>query len=447
LVRPVVAGTISFGRLRRSGARHGGSRRLRIAYVSADFGVPFLGRKGASVHVRRLTSALAGRGHEVLVLTPVRGEGAAEPAGCRVFEIPFSRELAGVYELLKHEQIGRDTRLPKDVRNLLYSLWLENRAALLLDGLRPDLVYERYSLMGTAGLRLAERFGAPHILEVNAPLVEEQQEQRGLSLPAVARHLQDMVFTGADEIVVVSQWLAEYVAAAGADPKRVTVLPNAADTELFRPGSARGELRRRLGWDDRFVVGFVGTMKNWHGVPTLLDALKHLGAPRSRFRLLLVGDGPELSGLKERVAVEGLTEAVFLAGEVAHDSVPQWLEAMDVAVVPYAPTAASYFSPIKLFECMSMGRPVVAASLGQVAQIIEEGRTGWLYPPGNDERLAERIDWLARNHDAAANAGAAARAHVLAHHTWARNAEAVEEIAGRAMRRRAAVGPIMGKGD
>ncbi len=417
---------------------------MRIAYVTADFGVPFLGRKGASVHVRRLTGALADRGHEVLVFTPVRGEDAAEPPGCRVFEIPFSRELAGVYELLKQEQLCRDNRLPKDLRNLLYSPWLENQAARLLEGLRPDLVYERYSLLGTAGLRLADRFDAPHILEVNAPLVEEQQEQRGLSLPIVARHLQDKIFTGADEIVVVSQWLADYVAAAGAEPQRVTVLPNAADTDLFRPGSARGELRRRLGWDDRFVIGFVGTMKSWHGVPSLLDAMKHLGAPRSRFRLLLVGDGPELAGLKERVAVEGLTEAVHLAGEVQHDSVPQWLEAMDVAVVPYAPTAASYFSPIKLFECMAMGRPVVAASVGQVAQIIKEGRTGWLYPPGNDERLAERLFWLSQNQAAAASAGAAAREQVMAHHTWARNAEVVEEIAGRALRRRSADRSVAG---
>ena len=111
-----------------------------------------------------------------------------------------------------------------------------------------------------------------------------------------------------------------------------------------------------------------------------------------------------------------------------------------VALVPYAASADVYFSPVKLFEYMSSGLPVVAARIGQTEKVIEHGRTGWLYAAGESDELAERIRWLSENRTAAEAAGAAAREQVLTHHTWRHNAMRVERIASRAIeRRRAAV--------
>ena len=410
---------------------------MKIAYVTADFGVPLMGTKGASVHVRRMVGALSDRGHEVLVLTPNCGEGTTDELACEVAEIPLAGALPIVYDQLKREKHLGSKRVSKDLRNILYSLWLEAQAAPLLEGFGPDVVYERYSLFGTAGLQLAGRFGAPLILEVNAPLVEEQRTQRGLGLPRVAECTERLVFSDADELIVVSDWLREYAVGRGAGADRITVLPNAADPDLFHPGRDRRRLRRELQWEDRFVVGFVGAMKSWHGLPTLLEALERLG---SDFRLLLVGDGPELPAFCAQMDRMGLAECVHTTGPVPHETVPQWLAAMDVALVPYAASADVYFSPVKLFEYMSSGLPVVAARIGQTEEVIEHGRTGWLYAAGESDELAERIRWLSENRTAAEAAGAAAREQVLARHTWRHNAMCVERIAGRAIdRRRAAV--------
>ncbi len=401
---------------------------MRIAYLTTDFGVPPLGTKGASVHVRRLVAALEAEGHEIVLLAPQAGRGAGESVRARLVEIPPAGPAAAVLEALRDETVCRDNRLAKDLRNVLYTAWLPDRAEEALRGFAPQVVYERYCLFGTAGLTLARRLGVPLMLEVNAPLVEEQESQRGLSLPLAARAAQRLVFREADRLIVVSRWLRDYVVAEGAAPDRVTIMPNGADADLFSPRS--GERRRRdLGWEDRFVAGFVGSMKSWHGLTTVLEAMALLGVPRSRFRLLLVGDGPELPALRRQAEALGLADGVRATGAVPYPEVPEWMATMDAALAPYAPSAEEYFSPVKLFEYMAMERPVVAAAVEQTLQVIEEGTTGWLYAPGDAAALASRLEWLAVHPREAAAAGEAARLAVMARHTWRHNARQVAQLA------------------
>ncbi len=191
----------------------------------------------------------AERGHELLVLTPNRGSGANEVLRAEFEELPFDGASARLHEVLGREAACQENRLAKDLRNLFYSLLLESRAGARLASFAPDFLYERYTLFNTAGVELARSRNVPLLLEVNAPLVEEQREQRGLALPLVAEESQRWILSQADELMVVSRWLQEYVVAHGAAPERVTVVPNAADPELFRPRSGPSAIRARLGWE------------------------------------------------------------------------------------------------------------------------------------------------------------------------------------------------------
>jgi glycosyltransferase involved in cell wall biosynthesis len=405
---------------------------MRIAYLSTDFGVPVRGTKGASVHVRKMVGALAQRGHELLLLTSDSGEGPAEAPACPVVSLPFERGPSALLKRLEHEDIARDNRLAKDLRNVFYSFALEGRALPALREFRPDVLYERYALFGAGGVWLARRLGVPLLLEVNAPLVEEQREQRGLALAEVALEAQRQAFAGADELLVVSRWLVDYAAQHGAPRERVTVVPNAADSELFRPFPGPSAKRAALGWERAVVLGFVGAMKPWHGVMRLVEALAQLGGAASPYRLLLLGDGPELARVRARVASAGLEAAVHAPGAVPHGEVPEWLAAVDLALVPYEATATPYFSPVKLFEYMSMGLAIVSARLGQTEEILEHGRTGWLYSSADPSEPAATIRRLAADRPALARAGAAARAVALERYTWDRNAAEVERLAQRA---------------
>ena len=120
---------------------------------------------------------------------------------------------------------------------------------------------------------------------------------------------------------------------------------------------------------------------------------------------------------------------------MAHDAVPDWLAVADIALVPYAPSATAYFSPVKLFECMAMGLPVVAARLGQTADVVQHGVNGWLYDASDPQEPAATIRQVAEDRSMLDRAGAAGRQLVLDRHTWRRNAETVLDLVARSQAR------------
>jgi glycosyltransferase involved in cell wall biosynthesis len=142
-----------------------------------------------------------------------------------------------------------------------------------------------------------------------------------------------------------------------------------------------------------------------------------------------VGEGLEREWCARIARELGLADTVVFTGSVPHEQVPQYVAAMDVATVPYGKLDQFYFSPMKLFEYMAAGRPTVAASLGQIAEVVDHGRDGWLYEPGNAQSLAQGIDTILYNPTLGADMGAAARAKVLANHTWRNVALQVIDLA------------------
>src|SRR5436190_8597116 len=176
---------------------------MRIAYLCADFGIPVFGTKGASIHVRELTSTLASLGHEVLILTP-RGEGDRPPD----YEVPLAHiELDAadrdLYELLVRDETGGAV-VAREIRTLLYGGVLRRRGLDLLREFRPEVVIERYSLFGREGIELARALDVPLIVEVNAPITQEQAEHRGLAFAEAARAVERDLLQTADRVVTVS---------------------------------------------------------------------------------------------------------------------------------------------------------------------------------------------------------------------------------------------------
>jgi glycosyltransferase involved in cell wall biosynthesis len=390
---------------------------MRIAYVSADVGVPVFGAKGASVHVRELARALHSLGHELLIVTARAGGSAPADFHVPVRELS-SRAGAG----LGATGIERRALQANDA--------LRRYGRTILREFRPDAVYERYSLFGTAGAELAAQLDVPFLLEVNAPLVDEQAMHRGLDWPTAARRLERRLLRSSDHVIAVSQRLRQWLVELGLDERRVTVIPNGVDVQRFRPPArkAAGTLEEQLGLDGRPLVGFLGTLKPWHDVATLIRAVALLQGGPSPPRLLVLGDGPERARLGEIARREGLRSSTIFTGSIPYERVPAYLAALDVAVAPYGPGDGFYFSPLKLFEYLAAARPVVAAAVGDIGHCIRPGATGCLYPPGDVAALAGSIRALLEDRERAAALGRAGREHVCAQHTWQANARVVVEL-------------------
>jgi len=286
---------------------------------------------------------------------------------------------------------GSRGRYHPDLVRGLHNLTAFRLAARHVRAHRPNFIYERNSLWGMTGLWLARKYSLPLVLEVNAPLAYEQKQYRGLTFSALAEWTERMIWCGADLIVVVSESLRRHLQEAGVRPERIRVLPNAVDANLFHNRLDGEPVRKRFHLGSRFVVGFLGTFKQWHGADLLMEAFQRLHQGDPDMHLLLVGDGPLRESLQEKIRQAGLEHEVTLAGKVTHQEVPLYLATMDVAVAPYPDLSKFYFSPLKLFEYMAAGRAIVASRLGQIAEVIVDGESGLLFKPGDVEDLVRCI--------------------------------------------------------
>ncbi len=402
---------------------------MKILYLCFDSGIDLSGVKGASIHVRSFVRALTELGHEVAVVgTNVSSPESFETStGATVLRAPLTPRNRALLRALKagNRFLGPGLSGGRDLVRAFHNSEFFRVADECTARLLPSFIYERYSLWGTAGQRLARKHSIPLVLEVNSPLTHEEEKYRGGSIfPSLARWAERRTWRRADLLVAVSRALCNHFEEAGVKARKVEVLPNAVDTKLFRPEVDDSSLRRRLKPDGRFVVGFVGSFKAWHGVDFLLEAFKWLHAKDASYHLLLVGDGPMRAKLEEETRRLGLQEAVTLVGSVPHEEVPRYLALMDVAVAPYPALDDFYFSPLKLYEYMAGSRAIVASRIGQVAEVIADGFTGLLYEPGNEEALLDCIRRLRADESLRRELGQNARM-ACSKNTWRRNAERV----------------------
>ena len=404
---------------------------MRIAYITADPGVPVFGQKGCSIHVQEVLRALAKRGAQIdLFATSIHRRKEADAQDSPA-PLPSS---VGSYEAcdllgLKNVRLFRLPPAPKGDLAFREQQCLAANAGLLsaLQEQGPfSLVYERYSLWSFAGMEYARANATPGLLEVNAPLLEEQARHRGLVDQASAREVAERVFSAATGLLAVSEEVARYVESFETAQGKVHVVPNGVNPERF-PAHLEASLPAG---DGIFTVGFLGSMKPWHGLEKLIDAFARFHARWPDTRLLLVGDGPVREQLAAEAWSRNLGNAVQFTGAVAAGAVPGLLASMDVAVAPYPDLANFYFSPLKLYEYMAAGLPVIASRVGQIEQVIEDQLTGFLVPPGEVPALAEALERMREQPEFSRRLGQAARKKALLEHTWDRTVERILQIAG-----------------
>ncbi|MEZ6060691.1 MAG: glycosyltransferase family 4 protein [Planctomycetaceae bacterium] len=384
---------------------------MRIAYVCADRGVPVFGKKGCSIHVQEVLRAMLKRGWTVdLYASRPGGEPADDLRDASVHRLP---------QFVPGESQGDAARdLVFDANRCLHATLQENGPY--------DLIYERYSLWSFAAQEYAADNEIPSVLEVNAPLIEEQSRYRTLTEPQLAEELTTRAFASSRSLVAVSEEVADYLRKRPETSRRVHVVSNGVSAERFCRTEDRVTRRSDFGStchfraDHPFTIAFVGSLKPWHGVETLIDAFARVSRTYPDVRLRIVGDGPERQSLQNRVhrTMPSRVDMVEFCGAVDHDRVPGILAHVDVAVAPYPDLDGFYFSPLKIYEYMAAGCAVVASRVGAPARIITSGKNGLLCVPEDCADLADKLRTLYSNPDLCRELGDAARSMILRQHTW-----------------------------
>lgn len=310
----------------------GGARLL----LNAAPGIPLWGPSGASAHLRGVAEAW--RPDAVITAKLQDRRGVHGTVSVPVVE-------TGVPGWPSWAEPWRD----------LTEIWASRRVARAACHREPALVWERWSLFSDAGWKVREYCGARWILEVNAPLWEERRRYEQIRRPAWAERWQREVLLAGAEIVAVSAWLVDWLRSLGC--RDVRHVPNGVRPRV----GEREATRRRLGVQDRFVIGFLGSMKPWHGLdrlPALLDAFPDAVG-------LLVGEGP----------VNVTHPRILRAGQVDEAATADLVAAMDVGLAPYGSDAPPWFCPLKILAYRAQGTPVVATDVGDCRLLTGEGGT------------------------------------------------------------------------
>jgi glycosyltransferase involved in cell wall biosynthesis len=377
---------------------------MRLLYCALDQVVP--GTVGGATHVRAVAEGLAGLGHDVDVLT---GEG---PGGFP----PVPHACAG--RLRWH-------RLAAPLGRPHLRLLRAPAVRRLAIEVKPDAIIERYHNFGGEGVLAAGRTGALAVLEVNAPVVDHPGSRKALVDRALlARPMQrwrERLCGRADLLVTPSARILP----PGVPPSRVLEVEWGADTDRFRP-DVRGPVPFARGPGETVVV-FAGAFRAWHGAPLLADAVALLERDGVRgVHLVFAGDGPERARAEQAAA--GLDRVTF-TGALPYDLMPACLAAADIGVAPFDAVAHPplqidfFWSPLKVFEYMAAGLPVVAPRLARLAELVEDGREGLLYDPARPDALAAALRDLLGAPERRQAMGRAARSRVERDFSWRAHCE------------------------
>jgi len=365
------------------------------------------GEEPESIHIDAIVQALGMLGHEVRVVGPA----------------PVSHQPGGQARPTLLGRIKRAVPRPVfEVMQIGYNVVAYLRLRRAVIEFRPDFIYERYALFGFAGVLLARRMGVPVVLEVNTPYAQAWAQYFGLYFRRIARYIERRTLRTAARIITVTHVQREMLARIGVPRERISVCHNAIDPDWFHPQRHVDiGLRDRLGLSG-VVVGFVGTMNRWQGMPEFRSVIQTVIESGADVTFLLVGDGEFRAQLEEFCRLHGLGARVVFTGRKRHSEIPPLIAAMDVAVLL---NSNNYGSPMKIFEYLGMGKAVIAPRVDPVLEVLEDGRTGLLIEPGDGAQMAQCILQLVRDGALRERLGGAGRAYVETHHTWRANAQAV----------------------
>ena len=295
---------------------------------------------------------------------------------------------------------------------------------------RPDVIHAHSpALNGGGALRAARALNIPFVYEIRAfwedAAVGNRTGTEGSAKYRLTRSLETMVAARADALFTICDGLRDDLIERGIPGGKIGVMPNGVDLTLFGDPPPRDEaLAAELGLAPGApVIGYIGSFYAYEGIDDLIAAMPILRQSHPDARLLLVGAGEMDAEWRALAAQLPEPEAVLFTGRVPHSEVERYYSLIDVLAYPRkASRLTDLVTPLKPLEAMAQRRIVAASNVGGHRELIDHGRTGFLFPPDDPRACADALGEMldARGEwDAVREAGVK---HVRTRHDWHSNA-------------------------
>jgi colanic acid biosynthesis glycosyl transferase WcaI len=405
---------------------------VKILYVSQYF-PPEMGAPAA--RVAELSRYWAQERHEVTVLTgfPNHPTGVVPAEYRRKLRRLVAREETNGVKVVRTWLLPFPNRRTYE-RMLNYSSFCLSAAGTGLLTERPDVVIASSPqlLVGLSGWWLARCKRSRFVFEVR-DLWPESLAAVGAGKPdslvyrSLAR-IAGFLYRNSDHIVVVTPAFKEYLVQHWrVRPEKISVVENGVESDLFTP-ETESDLRTELGAEGKFLVSYIGTMGNAHGLETLVEAAWTLQNSADRILFLLVGEGAEKEQLVSLARSRGLTNVRFVKQQ-PRERIPAYICASDACLVLLKRSEIfKTVIPSKMLEFMSCARPVILGVDGQARQILEQAQAGICIEPGNSAELARAVSDLAGDEQRRETLGRNGRRHVLQHFSRRQTAMAYLDV-------------------
>ena len=382
---------------------------------------------GGAIRGLNLVNSLRGVGYDSIVLTPLFYPKAPTATRRRSMDgtVYYNLALPGAGE----NAAPVDARLQYDA--LLTASIIAREAPAIIHAASGYRGYE----LALKALPIGARLGIPVIYEVRS-FHEHLWGAEGTidsEWTRLRMAQEERCMREAACVVTISQAMRNALIGRGVPEGKIHVVPNAVGDEFLEPGPATGPtLRRSLGIGEETVIGYVSNLSRREGHDILIRAVATLHAAGRDVRCLIVGDGSTRDDLKKLARKLGIADRTIFTGEVDHQTVRGYYEAIDIFVVPRrADYAADYVTPLKPFEALALGRPLIMSDRPVAAEIVGDQERGLLFKTGDQADLAATIARLIDDPHRRRALTEAGRKWIETERTWTRNAELYREIYDR----------------
>ncbi len=360
-----------------------------------DLFLPYIG--GVEVLAAQYLSAFKKRGYEFTIVTRCEGE-----------QLQELDDFEGIPVLRLNVRAALSSRNPRQL------LALRRAINNLVHEFRPDLLHIYHIGMGAMLFDGVRKI--PRLLTVHGTMPPE------LLAPNTSL---STLFHSVDSLVCCSRNVAEDLEENLPSLRgRSSVILNALEVPDLQPTPIPFDPPRLLA---------LGRLVEDKGFDTAIDALALLLPRFPTLRLTIAGNGPAFEDLKRQIDLKGLNHCIDMPGWVAPETVPALINEHTLTVMPSR--VRESFGLVAL-QTAQMARPVVASRVGGVPEVVEEGVSGLLVPPGDAQAFANAIESLLNEPGRTTEMGLRARERALTHFTWATHIAAYEELMQRLTSRR-----------
>jgi len=339
-------------------------------------------------------------------------------------------EVSGLNFLQNIINYPKKFNLP-EIPEIYYNWRFIPKAYKIIKAQKPLFIYQRHSIFNVCGVILSYLTKIPLILEFNGSEPWVRQKWGGLLIfKRLCYFMENICLKKANLISVVSQPIKDELLKQGIPEDEILVNYNGVNSEKFNPDIDASAIRKKLGIEDKIVIGTLSTFGVWHGTKVFSEAIKPTIQQYNNLAIhfLFIGDGVLRPECEKIIQESGMEKYVTFTGTIPFTEIPQYLSACDILVASHIPNpdGTPFFgSPTKLFEYMAIGKGIVASDLDQIGEVLEHKKTAWLVKAGDINDLVDGIIKLVQNKKLREILGKNARKEVVKNYTWEKNVKRI----------------------